>query len=173
MIGLGELLDVAAARTPDAPALRDGREVLTFAQWRDRARAAGAALRARGLEPGERVAVQAESRLEAVVACFGAAMAGLLFVPLNPGLRSVQRQHVLHDSGARAVVGPPEWAQLVVRDEAVAGAVAVPWAALDGPLPAGPDADVTTTGWATAPLWSKVDDDPASPDATVITGAAS
>ena len=31
----------------------------------------------------------------------------------------------------------------------------------------------TTTGWATAPLWSKVDDDPDSPDATTVTGTAS
>lgn len=36
-----------------------------------------------------------------------------------------------------------------------------------------PDADTTTTGWSSTPLWSKIDDDPDSPDATVITGTAS
>ena len=36
-----------------------------------------------------------------------------------------------------------------------------------------PTDDVTTSGWATAPLWSKVDEDPGSPDAVVITGTAS
>jgi len=36
-----------------------------------------------------------------------------------------------------------------------------------------PDADITTTGWTSTPLWSKVDDDPASPDATVITASSS
>jgi len=35
-----------------------------------------------------------------------------------------------------------------------------------------PDGDITTTGWTPTPLWSKVDDDPASPDATVITATA-
>lgn len=35
-----------------------------------------------------------------------------------------------------------------------------------------PDADVTTTGWTTTPLWSKVDEDPAS-DADFITATAS
>lgn len=34
-----------------------------------------------------------------------------------------------------------------------------------------PDADIATTGWATAPLWSKVDE--SSPDGTVITATAS
>ena len=36
-----------------------------------------------------------------------------------------------------------------------------------------PTDDVTTTGWTSTPLWSKVDDDVDSPDATVITGTAS
>lgn len=36
-----------------------------------------------------------------------------------------------------------------------------------------PDADVTTTGWTTTPLWSKIDEDPASPDGTIITATAS
>ena len=34
---------------------------------------------------------------------------------------------------------------------------------------AAPDADTATTGWSDAPLWSKVDDDPDSPDGVVIT----
>jgi hypothetical protein len=36
-----------------------------------------------------------------------------------------------------------------------------------------PSDDVTTTGWSSTPLWSKIDDDPDSPDATVITATAS
>ena len=36
-----------------------------------------------------------------------------------------------------------------------------------------PTDDVTTTGWSSTPLWSKIDDDPDSPDATVITATAS
>ena len=35
-----------------------------------------------------------------------------------------------------------------------------------------PTDDITTTGWTSTPLWSKIDDDPAAPDATVITATA-
>jgi len=35
-----------------------------------------------------------------------------------------------------------------------------------------PDGDMTTTGWTTTPLWSKVDDDPAAPDGTTITATS-
>jgi hypothetical protein len=34
-----------------------------------------------------------------------------------------------------------------------------------------PDADVSTTGWSTAPLWSKIDDAPGSGDADYIDAA--
>ena len=36
-----------------------------------------------------------------------------------------------------------------------------------------PDADTTTTGWTATPLFSKVDEDPASPDGVVISATAS
>ena len=36
-----------------------------------------------------------------------------------------------------------------------------------------PDADTTTTGWTATPLWSKVDEDPATPDGTIITATSS
>ena len=41
-----------------------------------------------------------------------------------------------------------------------------------GPQQARPDADVTSTGWSTSPLWSKIEEDPAS-DADYITATAS
>jgi hypothetical protein len=40
------------------------------------------------------------------------------------------------------------------------------------PQVAHPVSDVTATSWATSPLWSKIDDDPASPDGVVITATA-
>ena len=52
-------------------------------------------------------------------------------------------------------------ARLTITHEAAAAGHAV-----------SPTDDITTTGWATAPLWSKVDEDPASPDGTVITATA-
>lgn len=35
-----------------------------------------------------------------------------------------------------------------------------------------PTDDITTTGWTSTPLWSKIDEDPGSPDGTVITATA-
>jgi len=36
---------------------------------------------------------------------------------------------------------------------------------------AAPDEDISTVGWAVAPLWSKIDDDPNDPDGTTVTAS--
>jgi acyl-CoA ligase (AMP-forming) (exosortase A-associated) len=79
--------------------------------------AAGA--RAHGVRRGERIAVFLEKRFELVLACFGAAAAGAVFVPMNPVLKAEQVAHILRDCGARVLVTSPErWAGLA---EAMAG----------------------------------------------------
>jgi mycobactin peptide synthetase MbtF len=54
---LPELLELAAAADPDAEALTDGRERLSWREYRDAAVAIGDALTARGVGPSDRVAV--------------------------------------------------------------------------------------------------------------------
>ena len=65
---------------------------------------AGRALLGLGLEPGDRVAVWADKSPEAVAALFGAAWAGLVFVPVNPLLKAPQVGHVLRDCQVRVLV---------------------------------------------------------------------
>src|SRR6202171_3669972 len=57
-----------------------------------------------GLGRSERVAVYLDKRFETVIACFGAAAAGAVFVPVNPLLKSDQVGHILRDCNARVLV---------------------------------------------------------------------
>ncbi|WP_375386210.1 acyl-CoA ligase (AMP-forming), exosortase A system-associated [uncultured Microbacterium sp.] len=98
------LLQGTAASTPDAPALTYKDDSVTYAQaWRSAAVVA-AQLRALGLDPGDRVAIYLEKRIETVVAMFAASAAGGMFVPVNHVLKSTQVGHILSDSGARILV---------------------------------------------------------------------
>src|SRR6202021_1777715 len=58
---------------------------------------------ARRFGPGERVAVWASNIPEWVVLEFGAALAGLTLVTVNPALRLSEARHVLSDSQAAGV----------------------------------------------------------------------
>lgn len=57
-----------------------------------------------GLNRSERVAIYLEKRIETVVAFFGAAAAGGVFVPVNPLLKPEQVAYILRDCNVRVLV---------------------------------------------------------------------
>jgi acyl-CoA ligase (AMP-forming) (exosortase A-associated) len=85
---------------PNAPALLTREGLLDYAGLEAAVGALGAALKGRGMAPGERVASWLpKSRMTSVLplAC---ARAGLVHVPINPLLKRAQVDHILTDSGA-------------------------------------------------------------------------
>jgi len=94
----------SAARAPASEALVDGARRLTYAQLATLTKRTCAALRARGARRGERVAVYMEKNIEHVAALFGAAAAGLVFVPVNPLLKPEQVAYILRDCDVRVLV---------------------------------------------------------------------
>lgn len=94
----------SAERAPAAEALVDGARRLTYAQLATLTKRTCAALRARGARRGERVAVYMEKNIEHVAALFGAAAAGMVFVPVNPLLKPEQVAYILRDCDVRVLV---------------------------------------------------------------------
>ncbi|HYS89293.1 MAG TPA: AMP-binding protein, partial [Bradyrhizobium sp.] len=107
-ITLGGLLQWAAETTPDRIALiagvpdPDNRRQWTYAELYAQALRTARALRA-SFEPGERVAIWAHNIPEWIMVEFGAAMAGVILVTVNPGLRSGEVEYVLKQSRAAGV----------------------------------------------------------------------
>lgn len=101
---LPDLIHNAAQRTPQALALIDGAQKVTYAELWQQTEQCAQALATLGLMPGERVAVYLEKRLETVVTCFGTAHAGGLFVPVNPILRAQQVRHILNDCNVAILI---------------------------------------------------------------------
>jgi acyl-CoA ligase (AMP-forming) (exosortase A-associated) len=88
----------------DAPALRVGGQRWTYADLEEKVGRTAAALRALGLQPGERVASWCAKTEFACLAPLACARAGLVHVPINPVLRRAQAEHILADSGASLLV---------------------------------------------------------------------
>jgi malonyl-CoA/methylmalonyl-CoA synthetase len=108
MAGDTEPLLPALHERGSEPALRVGERALSY---RDLRGAAGAV--ARRVRGAGRVAVWAESTIEACVAIVGTLAAGGVLVPVNPKLGDAERRHVLDDSRPELLLGAP--------DDAVAG----------------------------------------------------
>jgi acyl-CoA ligase (AMP-forming) (exosortase A-associated) len=101
---LHDLIAVATLRAPSAPAITFGNASLTYEELDDSVVRFASGLLSRGLQRGERVAIYLEKRFEAVIAAFGAAAAGAVFVPLNPLLKPEQVAYVLSDCNVRVLV---------------------------------------------------------------------
>jgi acyl-CoA ligase (AMP-forming) (exosortase A-associated) len=116
---LNHLVEYAAARDGDACALRANGVDLSYAMLAQQVQAFAHGLLALGVCRGDRVGVFLEKRFEAVVASFGAAACGAVFVPVNPLLKAAQVGHILRDSGARVLVtSAPRLAALGVLHQA-------------------------------------------------------
>lgn len=95
------------SRQPDTVAIQANGRSVTYAQFWDEARAFAAALRARGIAPGDRVAILLPNGVESASAVYGAWLAGAIAVPLNvqaksrefiAWLRHCEARHVVHEA---------------------------------------------------------------------------
>lgn len=101
---LHNLIANAAAHAPDAPALLHRSRSLSYAELDRGIRAIAVGLLELGLDRDERVAVFLPKQPETVLALFGAAAAGGVFVPVNPVLKGPQVGHILRDCNVRVLV---------------------------------------------------------------------
>ncbi|WP_331741237.1 amino acid adenylation domain-containing protein (plasmid) [Streptomyces sp. NBC_00963] len=103
----GTVLDVieeAAARTPDAPAVISGECTLTFRELDEQANRVAHRLRALGAGPDTLVGVHLERGPGLVPALLGVWKAGAAYLPLDPANPADRLSHMLADSGVRVLV---------------------------------------------------------------------
>lgn len=95
-----------AATHPDKPAviMADTGAVLTYAELEERSLRLANHYRARGLEPGDHVAMVAENRFEIVEALWASLRSGTLFTAVNSHLTADEAAYIIHDCQAKAVL---------------------------------------------------------------------
>lgn len=90
--------------SPGAVAVRDQDRELTFAALHERSSRLASALLARGLQPGEPVAMLSANSIEYFEVATALAKAGLPLVPLNPRNSVHDNEYILAHSRARALI---------------------------------------------------------------------
>ncbi|MEP7013165.1 MAG: non-ribosomal peptide synthase/polyketide synthase, partial [Acidobacteriota bacterium] len=99
-LGLHQLFEAQAARTPGAIALVAGHERLTYAELDERAALVARRLRAQGVVPEVCVGVSLARDADLVVALLGVLKAGGAYVPIDPAYPEERREVMVADSGA-------------------------------------------------------------------------
>ncbi|MFX0578296.1 long-chain-fatty-acid--CoA ligase [Nocardia nepalensis] len=100
MLNLAVLLEDSARRYPDRDAVVLGAERLTYAELDARANQVAHLLAARGVEPGDKVALSCPNLPEFLIVYYGILKAGAVVVPLNILLRPREIAYHLTDSEA-------------------------------------------------------------------------
>ncbi len=94
----------AARYYPERPALRVGEELLTFRELDRRIQSLAAALSRRGLRPGDRLALLLPNGHEYIELVYACSWLGVIVVPINTRLSTVEIDHVLADSLPRGLI---------------------------------------------------------------------
>ena len=108
---LSPFLQQCQAR-PDATALVENECRLSYAELLNCAQAVAAALQARGIRPGQPVAIHLDRGMAAATAIFGVLLAGACYVPLDLKNPPSRLAFITEDARVRAVIGSgskPAW----------------------------------------------------------------
>ncbi|HWO17375.1 MAG TPA: amino acid adenylation domain-containing protein [Kofleriaceae bacterium] len=135
-----ELILATARRVPDRVAVTNRGKTLTYGQLAGRGAAIAAALRARGVRPGDRVGLLVERDLDLTPSILGTLWAGAAYVPLDPSFPTERLRFMVEDAAVTAIVTTGGIAPTAA---AVIGAVPV---VLLGDVPAQAEAAPTVTG---------------------------
>ncbi|MBN9182341.1 MAG: AMP-binding protein, partial [Microbacterium sp.] len=99
-----DLVEARAELAPDAPCIRDDAGELDNAAFAARVADAAASLAARGIRPGDVVAIKLSNRVELIVLLFAAWRLGAVVTPVNPALGPVETGYQVGDAGAALLV---------------------------------------------------------------------
>ncbi len=137
----GEQLARVARRVPDKIAYKFRDETRTYRELDERVTRLANALRARGVEQGDRVATLSMNSIEVVETYFAAARLGALCVPVNFRLVAAEIEYIAQDCGAKAIVVSQELAPLVGETRTEVPTLATALVVGDDATAAGPGAE--------------------------------
>jgi long-chain acyl-CoA synthetase len=112
---LVDMFERSCARFGPLPAFHNWGTSLTFAEIERYSRDLAAWLTANGLHPGDRIVLMMPNLLQYPVALFAALRAGLVVVNANPLYTPRELEHLLHDSGAVAIIVLANFAHVVEK----------------------------------------------------------
>jgi len=97
---------IHARRTPDKPAyiMAGSGETVTYRQLDERSNRIAQMFRARGLKPGDHIAILMENNPRFYEICWAAQRSGLVYTPTSSRLTAAEVDYIVGDCGARLIV---------------------------------------------------------------------
>src|SRR3989440_4872272 len=119
MINLSSFIAFHARRTPDRCALKYRGEDISYAEFDDRIRRLGGWLAARGIGPGDVVAVLMKNSTAFLELVFATSHIGAVFLPINYRLSANEVGYIIGNSGACILIADEDLASIAAGDAPV------------------------------------------------------
>ena len=103
MLDLGTSFIASVARDPDAIAIVDADQRLTYAQWYKRISSVVVAFDDLGLRPGDHVVTVLQNRYEAATIHWACQFAGIVITPINWRAKSDELDFCIQNSESKAI----------------------------------------------------------------------
>jgi len=125
---LHELVPLAAAHSPEAPAIRGPDDALSYQELDGWSNRMARALQRRGVGQGDRVGIWGEKSCRLVAAMQGALRLGAAYVPIAAGMPVARANAILTDCGVACVVTDSErFASLMCEGAEIGGLLIDDW----------------------------------------------
>ncbi|OZI10771.1 AMP-dependent synthetase [Bacillaceae bacterium SAS-127] len=108
-VALGDIIRRSANRFPEKLALIEGEKQLTYRELDEETNRFANYLLESGLQKGETVATICGNSWQFIVAIFGIQKAGLIWVPINPGISTDEKLYILTEVKAKLLIGDEEF----------------------------------------------------------------
>ncbi|MGI8664457.1 MAG: amino acid adenylation domain-containing protein [Jatrophihabitans sp.] len=99
-----ELFDATAGRTPDAPAIVDGHQLVSYAELDRRSNQLARQLIDVAVQPDQLVGICLPRGKDAVIAILAVLKAGAGYLPIDPDYPAARRQFMVDDAGLSAIL---------------------------------------------------------------------
>lgn len=103
-VAIGDVIRRAARRYPDKTAIIEGDYKLTYTEFDEVTNQFAHYLKSLGFEKGDVVATIAINSTAHLITMFGVQKAGLVWVPINPGITIEEKLYILEESNAQLII---------------------------------------------------------------------
>ncbi|MFC0524667.1 AMP-binding protein [Pontibacillus salicampi] len=106
-VAVGDIVRRAANRFPEKVAFVDQETEVTYRQFDEMCNQFANYLLQNGYKKGDRIVTLAGNSYEHAVAIYGIAKAGLVWVPINPGISMTEKLYILEEVETTTIIGDP------------------------------------------------------------------
>ncbi|WP_181280580.1 non-ribosomal peptide synthetase [Aphanothece hegewaldii] len=112
-----QLFEAQVKQTPDAVAVIDGEETLTYSELNTKSNQLAHYLQSIGIQPEDRIGIECDRTFHLIIGLLGILKAGAAYVPLDPNYPPERLAFTIQDAGCSVIVTQQKFSEMLPHNE--------------------------------------------------------